>query len=216
MMYGILINPEVIILQAFPQIEGWPFPYYHGSCGRIIIEEYVGRSLANYEDSPWEQRVDVAYQLLQISQMLTENNLDFALYMTDVNMDNFAVRPDGTVLLIDVENIVIVDRVEARKGKDHSEMLHHSTGKFCSDCLNFSFEDFCNHDLSDHNYYAICKGLLVPNAYYSKKGLLHDIPKDLDARTNLSSLIKECADPQNYLGRFHVIPKLLQAMKSVL
>lgn len=74
-------------------------------------------SLAYYEDSPWEQRMDIAYQLLQISQMMTENTLGFALYMTDLNLDNFAVRSDGTVLLIDVENIVVVDRLKVRKGK---------------------------------------------------------------------------------------------------
>lgn len=79
----------------------------------------MGLSLSYYENSPWEQRMDIAYQLLQISQMMTENTLDFAFYMTDLNLDNFAVRSDGTVLLIDVENIVVVDRVKVRKGKQN-------------------------------------------------------------------------------------------------
>lgn len=109
-------NLYIFYFQAFSQSEGWPFPHYYGSCGRIIVEEYVGQSLAYYEDSPWEQRLDIAYQLLQISQMMTENTLDFALYMTDLNLDNFAVRKDGTVFLIDVENIVVVDRLKVRKG----------------------------------------------------------------------------------------------------
>ncbi|XP_035224093.1 divergent protein kinase domain 2A-like, partial [Stegodyphus dumicola] len=200
---------------AFSQTEGWPFPHYYGSCGRIIVEEYVGKTLAYFENSPWKQRIDIAYQLLQISQMLTENSLEFALYMTDVNMDNFAVRSDGTVLLVDIENIVIVDRLMVQKGKNYSGQLHQS-GEFCKDCLSFSYEDLCNHDLSDHNYYAICKGLLVPNSYYSAKGLLHNIPETINMQTNLSALVHECANPSVAFNRFHVVPKILQVMKSLL
>nr|XP_042907690.1 divergent protein kinase domain 2A [Parasteatoda tepidariorum] len=150
MMYGLIVNPEAVLLQAFPQAEGWPFPHYYGSCGRIIVEEYVGRTLTYFEDAPWKQRIDISYQLLLIAQMLTENFSNFALYMTDVNMDNFAVRSDGTVLLIDVEGIVVVDRFKTKGQK-----LHESKGEYCKDCLNFSYEDLCNSDLSDHNYYAI-------------------------------------------------------------
>ncbi|KAF8785558.1 Divergent protein kinase domain 2A like protein [Argiope bruennichi] len=170
LMYGLLLNPEGIILQAFSQAEGWPFPQYLGSCGRVIVEEYVGKTISYYEDSPWKQRVDIAYQLLLIAQMLTENDSGFSLYMTDVNMDNFAVRSDGTVLLVDVESVVIVDRFNLKKDQNFLNKRHHSKGQFCKDCLNFSFDDLCNHSQSDHNYYAICKGLLVPESYYSPKG----------------------------------------------
>ncbi|GIY08277.1 hypothetical protein CDAR_293161 [Caerostris darwini] len=201
---------------AFSQAEGWPFPQYYGSCGRVIVEEYVGRTIAYFEDSSWEQRVDISYQLLLIAQMLTENASGFALYMTDVNMDNFAVRPDGTVLLIDVESIVIVDHMSMKKDPNNQNKLHHSKGEFCKDCMNFSFEDLCNHNVSDHNYYAICKGLLIPGSYFSSEGLLHDIPKNVDIQTNLSHLINECANPTKLYNRFQVLPKLLQVLKSLL
>lgn len=217
LMYTMLVNPEPIILQAFPQNEGWPFPLYKGSCGRVIAEEYIGRTLAYYESAPWEQRLDLAYQLLQVALLLTNNLSGFALYMTDVNMDNFAVRPDGTIFLIDVENIIIVDRWEVKKGhsKDWNG-FHTSMGEACDDCLNFSVDDLCSYDMSDHNYYAICKGLLVPGAYYSSKGLLHSIPPLVEKRTNLSHLLKECAHPRTKMDRFNVVPKILQTMKSLL
>ncbi|GIY08276.1 divergent protein kinase domain 2A [Caerostris darwini] len=216
LLYSLLLNPEAIIMQAFSQAEGWPFPQYYGSCGRVIVEEYVGRTIAYFEDSSWEQRVDISYQLLLIAQMLTENASGFALYMTDVNMDNFAVRPDGTVLLIDVESIVIVDHMSMKKDPNNQNKLHHSKGEFCKDCMNFSFEDLCNHNVSDHNYYAICKGLLIPGSYFSSEGLLHDIPKNVDIQTNLSHLINECANPTKLYNRFQVLPKLLQVLKSLL
>ncbi|CAL1261338.1 unnamed protein product [Larinioides sclopetarius] len=202
--------------KAFSQAEGWPFPQYFGSCGRVIVEEYVGKTISYFEDSPWKQRIDIAYQLLLIAQMLTENASGFSLYMTDVNMDNFAVRSDGTVLLVDVESIVIVDRSGFKKDQNFQNKLHHSKGEFCRDCLNFSFEDLCNHNQSDHNYYAICRGLLVPGSYYSSKGLLHEIPEKVDIQTNLSLLVQECANPTRMFNRFQVVPKLLQIMKSLL
>ncbi|GIY56966.1 divergent protein kinase domain 2A [Caerostris extrusa] len=176
LLYSLLLNPEAIIMQAFSQAEGWPFPQYYGSCGRVIVEEYVRRTIAYFEDSSWEQRVDISYQLLLIAQMLTEN-------ASDPNNQN---------------------------------KLHHSKGEFCKDCMNFSFEDLCNTNVSDHNYYAICKGLLIPGSYFSAEGLLHDIPKNVDIQTNLSHLINECANPTKLYNRFQVLPKLLQVLKSLL
>ncbi|KAG8193338.1 hypothetical protein JTE90_022968 [Oedothorax gibbosus] len=214
MIYSSLLNPEAIILQAFPQAEGWPFPFYYGSCGRVIVEEYAGKTLSHYEDSSWEQRIDISYQLLLIAQTLTENASNFSLYMTDVTMDNFAVRSDGTVLLIDVESIVIVDRLANKEGQNTK--IHHSKGEFCKDCLNFSFEDLCGSYQSDHNYYAICKGLLVPGSYFSSKGFLHSIPENINIQTKLSYLVQECASPSETNNRFKVLPKLLQVMKSLL
>ena len=42
------VNPEPLIVTAFPYEEGWPFPKYYGACGRWSIFEYVGQSLTNY------------------------------------------------------------------------------------------------------------------------------------------------------------------------
>ena len=48
--------------------------------------------------------------------MLTTNDSDFNLYMTDVTADNLAVDVDGRVHLVDVEDVVIVDRRQLEKG----------------------------------------------------------------------------------------------------
>ena len=48
--------------------------------------------------------------------MLTSNDSDFSLYMTDVTADNLAVDADGRVHLVDVEDIVIVDRKQLEEG----------------------------------------------------------------------------------------------------
>ena len=51
-----------------------------------------------------------------IAEKLTSKS-EFALYLTDVNYDNFAVDHSGKVTVIDLENIIVVDKlgIEARK-----------------------------------------------------------------------------------------------------
>lgn len=43
--------------QMFPQEEGFPFPKYHGACGRFVIEEYMGVPLQDFYNAPWLERV---------------------------------------------------------------------------------------------------------------------------------------------------------------
>lgn len=43
--------------------------------------------------------------------------LQFALYLMDVNYDNFAVSPNGDVTVVDAENILVVDRWQLERGK---------------------------------------------------------------------------------------------------
>nr|XP_027228831.1 deleted in autism protein 1 homolog [Penaeus vannamei] len=83
------------------------FPRFIGTCGRVIVEDYVGPTLTEQGDEPWIVRADYARQLLEMAQQFSSGT--FALYLTDVSLDNFAVGDDGSVKVIDAENIVIVD-----------------------------------------------------------------------------------------------------------
>ena len=51
------INPEPIVLQMFPESDGWPFPEYYGACGRIIVESHKGDTLDKYISKPFKLRV---------------------------------------------------------------------------------------------------------------------------------------------------------------
>lgn len=57
LLYTLAVNPEPIVLQAFPAGEGWPFPAYIGACGRMIAVENSGKTLRNYFRSDWSTRV---------------------------------------------------------------------------------------------------------------------------------------------------------------
>ena len=51
------INPEPILLQMFPESDGWPFPKYFGACGRMIVEAHKGDTLDKYINEPFKFRV---------------------------------------------------------------------------------------------------------------------------------------------------------------
>ena len=97
--------------QSFPSDEGWPFAKYLGACGRVVAVNYVGEELWNFYNAAWEKRVDLARQLMDIAEQLTNNDFDFALYLLDVSFDNFAVGPrDGKVIVVDAENVLVADK----------------------------------------------------------------------------------------------------------
>ncbi|XP_042242164.1 divergent protein kinase domain 2A-like isoform X2 [Homarus americanus] len=166
------------------------FPTLRGMCGRVIVEDYVGPTLTQLSQVPWIVRADYARQLLEMAQDFSD--AEFRLYLTDVSLDNFAVSHHGEVKVIDAENIVLVD--PSIHGLDPAE--HVNDGFGCRDCLSFSYEDLCGHTSSDHNFFAVCKGMLSSSAFSQDlpEGLLHSPPSWVTKEHPLLlSLVEDCA-----------------------
>lgn len=84
----------------------------------MVAVNYVGEELWSFYNAPWETRVDLARQLMDIAEQLTNNDFDFALYLLDVSFDNFAVGPrDGKVIVVDAENVLVADKRLIRQSK---------------------------------------------------------------------------------------------------
>lgn len=112
------LKPLVSLPQSFPSDEGWPFAKYLGACGRVVAVNYVGEELWSFYNAPWEKRVDLARQLMDIAEQLTNNDFEFALYLLDVSFDNFAVGPrDGKVIIVDAENVLVADKRLIKQSK---------------------------------------------------------------------------------------------------
>ncbi|CAG5118325.1 unnamed protein product [Candidula unifasciata] len=218
-LYSALVNPEVLLLQAFPKSEGWPFPEYLGSCGRAVVVENAGRLLADFVDTSFHIRAGIAYELLKIAEKLTTKS-DFVLYLTDVSYENFAVDSSGKVTVIDLENIIVVDKlaIQARKPKDwnepHEGMFSECGGK---NCLHIENDNLCTHLNSDHNYNAICRNLLSKYAVEDRmpQGFLHDMPVEAEDYWDLGNLLEECARPRQKEGRWKAKDKLLVALEAL-
>ena len=57
---------------------------------------------------------------MYIANLLTESELGFAFYLTDVTYDNIAVNKEGKIIVIDLEDLedlLVVDKAKIRRGK---------------------------------------------------------------------------------------------------
>ncbi|KAJ8351765.1 hypothetical protein SKAU_G00232410 [Synaphobranchus kaupii] len=111
LLYTLAVNQHPLLLQMFPGTEGWPFPKYYGSCGRMMVWAST-RPIRNAYGSTLETRADIAYQLLHITQGLSSNSLRFLLYYTRVTEDMFATYEDGKLFIVDASTIGIIDQLE--------------------------------------------------------------------------------------------------------
>ncbi|KAI4891140.1 hypothetical protein NFI96_020758 [Prochilodus magdalenae] len=206
---------------SFPSDEGWPFAKYLGACGRMVAVNYVGEELWSFYHAPWEKRVDLAKQLMDIAEQLTNNDFDFALYLLDVSFDNFAVGPrDGKVIVVDAENVVVADKRLIKQNKPESyDVWYESKFEECDKeaCLSFSKDMLCSRVTVDHNYYAICQNLLSRYATWrgSRGGLLHDPPAHIAKDGQLEAMLEECANPKKRYGRFTAAKELREYLTQL-
>ena len=92
----LIINPEPLVLMAFPAEEKWPVPKFYGSCGRLVVVEDIGKPLSTAVDDLFSKRARMALQVLEIAKQFTHGDSNLALYLTDWSMDNFVVDKTGS------------------------------------------------------------------------------------------------------------------------
>lgn len=111
LLFILVFNFELLVLQSFLFDEGWLFVKYFGVCGRMVVVNYVGEELWSYFNVLWEKRVDFVWQLMEIVEQFINNDFEFVFYFLDVSFDNFVVGlRDGKVIIVDVENVLVVDK----------------------------------------------------------------------------------------------------------
>ena len=59
----------------------------------------------------------MAYQIMKIAERLTNHGNPYGLYWTDLSYENLVVDDAGRVTVVDVENVVVVDRTAIQRGQ---------------------------------------------------------------------------------------------------
>lgn len=210
------LNPEPLIIQTFPYEEGWPFPKHLGACGRVVVENYVGPSLASYGSAPWRTRATLAYKLTVLAEKLTNNQTPYCLYMTDIMFSNFAISAKDEVILVDVENVVVATC--RQNGSRRSNSISRYANRMTSneEQMVYSIDELCSPKIADHNYYGICQGILSSKPWSNEVdgGLLHSFPSKVNARWNITNIVNECSKPTTHFGRFTAFAQLQKALKA--
>lgn len=214
-----VLNPEPLLLQILSAEKNWPVPKYFGACGRIVIEEYVGLPLTAYYNEPWLNRAKIASSLLNAAHMFTYRDENFSFYLTDISADNIAVDLNSNVKFVDLENVIIVDKNIEERSPQWNKLHVNTEDLSCPECLVFSSVEICNHKISDHNYYAVCKILLSQNTNNSilPGGILHDIPANiLKQYSNIQYLIDQCVSPDESFTRITAGMQLKQLLDMII
>lgn len=105
------IFPFFFFWQIFPGAEGWPFPKYLGSCGRLIVTAST-RPLKEFYGSSSDVTADLALQLLTIIDFMMNNDLNYFFYFTHVDADTFGVFNNGQLFIQDASMLGVIDKQE--------------------------------------------------------------------------------------------------------
>ncbi|XP_053165353.1 divergent protein kinase domain 2B isoform X2 [Hemicordylus capensis] len=111
LLYTLSVNSHPIILQIFPGAEGWPFPKYVGSCGRLIVTT-SSRPLKDFYGSSLEVAADLALQLLAVLDSMRNNDLNYFFYFTHVDAGTFGIFNNGHLFIRDASTLGVIDKQE--------------------------------------------------------------------------------------------------------
>lgn len=88
---------------------------YLGACGRLVMTEYVGPRLSDYNKEPWIRRAKIASSLLKAAYMFTNGHPHFTFYLSEVSADNVAVDANDTAKFVNLRKMIVVDKKAASK-----------------------------------------------------------------------------------------------------
>ncbi|XP_062905941.1 divergent protein kinase domain 2B [Mobula hypostoma] len=180
LLYTLSVNTHPIVLQLFPGIEGWPFLRYFGSCGRVIVTPWTKSIKAFYNESS-KVTADIAYQLLHITHLLGNNDLNYFMYYASVHSNMFGTFEDGRLYIIDTSTIGIIDKLE------DEEFVHGKNDVFScltSDCkINFSP---CGNISEAQSFILVCRDLL-PHLVVGKFSSSPTVQNQIDRYLSLCS-----------------------------
>ncbi|XP_077198970.1 divergent protein kinase domain 2B isoform X2 [Paroedura picta] len=120
LLYTLSVNTHPIILQIFPEAEGWPFPKYLGSCGRLIVNTNT-RPLKEFYSVSLDVAADLVLQLLATINFMTNNDLNYYFYFTHVDADTFGVFTNGYLFIRDASRLGIIDLQEGTALMEHQQ-----------------------------------------------------------------------------------------------
>ncbi|XP_054283790.1 uncharacterized protein LOC129000803 isoform X2 [Macrosteles quadrilineatus] len=207
-IYTLQADKENLVQQVTQQ---WAVAPYLGACGVVSVSEYCGPSLTSvFSQLAWKQRSSLAVQLLTFAFNATFDNKAFAFYFTDLTPDNFAVSDSNEIRLVDLDNVIVVDKNPSEKPSNW-DSVHTSYHDQDIHGFAFSKEEICSHKISDTNVYSICQGILSPHSDLLPNGLLHSPPPHL---SGLKTLLDDCIAPPAELTRFDVAQEILQFLQN--
>ncbi|NXH51645.1 DIA1R protein, partial [Rhabdornis inornatus] len=157
LLYTLAVNSHPILLQIFPDVEGWPFPRYLGSCGRLVVSAST-RPLRDFFSSAPEMAADLALQLLAVLRSMATNDLNYFFYFTHVDAGTFGVFSNGHLFIRDASTLGIIDKEEGSQLIDGQQEYKDIFSCLTVDCQSPFVP--CDSIREKHSLVMVCQDLL--------------------------------------------------------
>ncbi|NWV00309.1 DIA1R protein, partial [Upupa epops] len=157
LLYTLAVNSHPILLQIFPDVEGWPFPRYLGSCGRLVVSAST-RPLRDFYGAAPEVAADLALQLLAVLRSMGTNDLNYFFYFTHVNAGTFGVFSNGHLFIRDASTLGIIDKEEGSQMTDGQQEHRDIFSCLTVDCQAALAS--CSSIGDKHSLIMVCRELL--------------------------------------------------------
>lgn len=173
-------------------------PKIYGTCGPVYIAEFTP-SVENFQSgiSKWlwtwnfRGRAKVALEIMKLLKVL-DYDLHQPLNLCDVKADNFGVRENGEVTLIDTDCAMFYDPL--------IESFFRANCSKHEDCDFFDCHGYCDglkgqcvQVRTNNNLQSVCEDIFIGGFSRFTAGLLRDPP--LKIQLKLNKALHECAFP---------------------
>nr|XP_009508254.1 PREDICTED: deleted in autism-related protein 1 [Phalacrocorax carbo] len=204
LLYTLSVNSHPILLQIFPDVEGWPFPRYLGSCGRLVVSAST-RPLRDFYGAAPEVAADLALQLLTVLRSMGTNDLNYFFYFTHVDAGTFGVFSNGHLFIRDASMLGIIDKEEGSQLIDGQQEYKDIFSCLTVDCQSAFVS--CNSIREKHSLIMVCQELL-PKLLKGK--FLQPVQEKID------SFLQRCADGlDDDQGINEAVGKLAELLKPL-
>ncbi|EOB06497.1 Uncharacterized protein C3orf58-like protein, partial [Anas platyrhynchos] len=180
LLYTLSVNSHPILLQIFPDVEGWPFP--RGSCGRLVVSAST-QPLRDFFGAAPEVAADLALQLLAVLRSMGTNDLNYFFYFTHVDAGTFGVFSNGHLFIRDASTLGIIDKEEGSQLIDGQQEYKDIFSCLTVDCQSAFVS--CNSIREKQSLVMVCQELL-PKLLKGK--FLQPVQEKID------SFLQHCAD----------------------
>ncbi|NXA52301.1 DIA1R protein, partial [Nothocercus julius] len=204
LLYTLAVNSHPILLQIFPDVEGWPFPRYLGACGRLVVSAST-RPLRDFFGAAPEVAADLALQLLAVLRSMGTNDLNYFFYFTHVDAGTFGVFSNGHLFIRDASTLGIIDREEGSPFTGDQQEYKDIFSCLTVDCQSAAVS--CNSIREEQSLVMVCQELL-PKLLGGK--FLQAVQEKIDG------FLQHCADGfADDQGTNDAVAKLAELLKPL-
>ncbi|XP_052230453.1 divergent protein kinase domain 1C-like isoform X2 [Dreissena polymorpha] len=174
-------------------------PQIFGTCGPAYGVEFT-ETLKKFEQPfsigtgiDWNERALIAIKLIDLVKLMDEG-LHETLHMCDVKPNNFGLRPNGDVTIIDSDCALFESDLRRQFGYSNCSSDQECAFFDCLGTCNIVLGK-CYMDRANTNLQTICKDVFRGYSSAFTTGILHSPPSHI--QPELSSLLDKCSLPES-------------------